>query len=202
MSQSPNRSAGRPRDPLLDQRVQSAACRLYTLHGWASFSIEAVAREARVGKSSIYLRWPDATTLLLDTLQARIDPPYDTDTGSVRGDLVVLTRSSIQLLTSEVGGAVLRLSAEARFVPELAPRWDEYLAANVTAMRRIVRRGLSRGELPKQTPVDLLLDALFGGLLMHFMITPPARVSDLAGKADAYAQALVDFVLRATLGAA
>ena len=105
MDQTSRAGAGRPRDPLLEQRVQDAACRLYGVAGWAGFSIDAVAREARVGKSSIYLRWPNNTALLLDSLQARIDVPYDVDTGTVRGDLFVLARSILSLLTGEAGDA-------------------------------------------------------------------------------------------------
>ena len=196
MSQ-PN-TAGRPRDPLLDERVYTAASRLYARAGWAGFSIEAVAREARVGKSSIYLRWPDTTALLLDTLKTRIDMPYDTDTGTVRGDLVLLIGSVFRSLVGDNGDAILRLSMEGRFVPELADRWQEFVDANVTAMRRIVRRGITRGDLPESTKVNLVLDALFGGVLMHCLTTPPSGTAALARQADKYAQSLVDLVLAGT----
>jgi AcrR family transcriptional regulator len=193
MSQ-PN-TAGRPRDPLLDERVYAAASRLYAQVGWAGFSIEAVAREAHVGKSSIYLRWPDTTALLLDTLKTGIGMPYDTDTGTVRGDLVLLMARVFRLLSGDNGDALLRLSMEARFVPELVDRWQEFLKANVTAMRRIVRRGITRGDLPESTKVNLLLDALFGGVLMNFLTTPPSGTTALARQADKFSQSLVDLVL-------
>lgn len=196
MSQ-PN-TAGRPRDPLLDERVYVAASRLYAQVGWAGFSIEAVAREARVGKSSIYLRWPDTTALLLDTLKTRVDMPYDTDTGTVRGDLVLLISRVFRLLGGDSGEAMLRLSMEGRFVPELADRWQEFLDANVTAMRRIVRRGIARGDLPESTKVNLVLDALFGAVLMHCLTIPPAGTAALARQADKYSQSLVDLVLAGT----
>lgn len=188
-------AAGRPRDPLLDERVYGAAARLYARVGWAGFSIEAVAREAHVGKSSIYLRWPDTTALLLDTLKARIDMPYSIDTGSVREDLVLLISSVFRSLVGDSGDAILRLSMEGHFVPELADRWHEFVEANVTAMRRIVRRGITRGDLPKSTKVNLLLDALFGAVLMHRLTTPPSSTAALARQADKYSQSLVDFVL-------
>jgi AcrR family transcriptional regulator len=202
MDQTTRTSAGRPRDPLLEHRVQDAACRLYGVVGWAGFSIDAVAREAKVGKSSIYLRWPNNTTLLLDSLQARIDVPYDVDTGSVRGDLLVLSRSILGLLTGDAGDALLRLSAEARLVPELSPRWEEFMLANVVAMRTLTRRAIRRKDLPPKTPVTLLLDALVGGLLMQCLTTPPARMAELAQRADEYTEGLVDFVLGSVTGRA
>ncbi|SBS79093.1 TetR family transcriptional regulator [uncultured Mycobacterium sp.] len=197
MAQLTNAGAGRPRDPQVDERVQQAACQLYGRVGWSGFSIDAVAREAKVGKSSIYLRWSDQTTLLLETLESRIDVPYDTDTGSLRGDLVVLARSILAILLGESGSVLLRLSAEARAVPELAPRWEAFMAANVVAMRAIARRGTARGDLPTNAPVTVMLDALFGGLLMHVLATPPSRIKNLVSQGDRYSESLVDLVLAA-----
>jgi AcrR family transcriptional regulator len=200
MTRSANAGTGRPRDPALEERVRQAACELYGRVGWAGFSIDAVAREARVGKSSIYLRWADQTALLLDTLEARIALPFDTDTGNLRGDLLVLSRSTFELLASDVGDVVVRLSAEARAVPELAPRWAEFMAAQTTAMRAITQRGIARGDLPDNAPVTLMLDALFGGLLMHYMATPPSRLGRLAKESNEFTEALVDMVLAAVPG--
>jgi AcrR family transcriptional regulator len=197
MTPSANAGTGRPRDPTMEQRVRQAACDLYGRVGWAGFSIDAVAREARVGKSSIYLRWPDHTALLLDSLQARIALPLDTDTGSLRTDLIVLSRSIFDLLASDLGDVVVRLSAEARSVPELAPRWADFVGAQAAAMRAITKRGIARGDLPKSTPVTLMLDALFGGLLMHYMATPPSRIRRLAKEGNDYTEALVDMLLAA-----
>jgi AcrR family transcriptional regulator len=187
--------AGRPRNPQMEQRVRDAACRLYGRVGWAGFTIDTVAREAHVGKSSIYLRWPDNTALLLDTLEARIDLPTDIDTGSVRGDLLALSLSIFRMLTGDAGDALLRLSGEARLVPELAPRWEMFMAANVSAVRNMIRRAIDRHDLSRNTSVTLLLDALIGGILMQCLTTPPARIPELANRADEYCAGLVDLVL-------
>ena len=194
MSQA-NAGAGRPRDPHLDHRVHRAARDVYGRLGWAGFTIDAVAREARVGKSSIYLRWPDATSLLLDTLESAVDLPFNTDTGNIRDDLVVLAKSIMRLLIGENGDTLLRLSTEARMVPDLAPRWEQFLSANVVAMRTIVRRAVARGELPESTPGAELLDALFGALMMRCLTTPPSRRTRLEREADRYSESVVDLVL-------
>lgn len=195
----PGAGVGRPRDPSLDVRVHAAAREVYRRLGWAGFSIETVARKARVGKSSIYLRWPDTTALLLDMLESTVDLPLDTDTGSVRGDLVVLARSILDLLAGEDGDTLLRLSTEARMIPELAPRWEQFVQANVVTVRKIVRRAVARGELPADTAVDLLLNALVGGLMMQCLTTPPSRRARIAKDADRYTESLVDLVLASSV---
>lgn len=195
----PGAGVGRPRDPSLDARVRAAAREVYGRLGWAGFSIETVARTARVGKSSIYLRWPDTTALLLDMLESTVDLPLDADTGSVRGDLLVLARSILDLLMGEDGDTILRLSTEARMIPELAPRWEQFVQANVAAVRRIVRRAVARGELPAGTTGGLLLNALVGGLMMQCLTTPPSRRARLVRDANRYTESLVDLVLASTL---
>lgn len=195
----PGAGVGRPRDPSLDARVLAAARDVYGRLGWAGFSIETVAREARVGKSSIYLRWPDTTALLLDMLESTVDLSIDTDTGSVRGDLQVLAHSIMGLLLSEDGDTILRLSTEARKIPELAPQWEQFVAVNVATVRKIVRRAVARGELPARTAGDLILNALIGGLMMQCLSTPPSRRARLAKDANRYTESLVDLVLASSV---
>jgi hypothetical protein len=71
------------------------------------------------------------------------------------------------------------------------------MAANVSAMRAITGRGMTRCDLPAGTPVTLALDTLFGGLLMHCLTTPPSKMARLAESADTYTAALVELVLSA-----
>jgi AcrR family transcriptional regulator len=198
----PGAGIGRPRDPLLDARVRAAAREVYGRLGWAGFSIETVARKARVGKSSIYLRWPDTTALLLDMLESTVGLSLDTDTGSVRGDLLVLARNIMDLLIGEDGDTILRLSTEARMIPELAPHWEQFVQVNVAAVRKIVRRAVARGELPAGTAGNLLLNALVGGLMMQCLTTPPSRRARLAKDAKRYTESLVELVLASTVSIA
>nr|WP_201299784.1 TetR/AcrR family transcriptional regulator [Streptomyces mexicanus] len=125
MTQHARPSAGRPRDNDVDRRVADAAVELFGEHGWKSFSIEAVARRAGVGKASVYLRWDSKEELLAQALTMRLAGVTDVDTGTVRGDLVALVRQLLQQYAGEHGGAVLRLAMEARTIPRLAERYEE-----------------------------------------------------------------------------
>src|SRR3954454_23803426 len=158
---------GRPRDPEMERRVQLAACQVYGRLGWSGFSIEAVAREAAVGKASIYLRWADKRSLLVDALAATLIHPGDADTGTLRGDLVALARHHVGYYVGELKEAALRMTTEAPLTPELRTTWDTWRESQVLAARATVRRGIARGELPSDASVTLLLDTLFGAALMH-----------------------------------
>ncbi|WP_151772121.1 TetR/AcrR family transcriptional regulator [Streptomyces abyssomicinicus] len=195
----PRPTAGRPRDSDVDRRVADAAVGLFGENGWKSFSIEAVARRAGVGKASVYLRWSSKEELLAQALRMRLATVADVDTGAVRGDLVALVRQLVERYAGDHGMAVLRLSLEARTIPELAERHQEDLQAQILAARAVVRRGIRRGELPEGTSVTFLLDALCGGAMNHCLATPPERRAGLVDAAGEYAERFVDFVLASVL---
>lgn len=194
---APAASPGRPRDPELERRVAQAALSVFGEVGWRGFTIDAVARAAGVGKASIYLRWSDKQSLLVDALHSRLGHVADVDTGTLRGDLVELARQMLELYLGETGRAALRLGHEARAIPELAEHYDALRRAQTMAARAMVRRGIARGEIDSDASVTLLLDCLVGGATTHVLTTPPELEAQLVANTDRYAEDLVDFLLKA-----
>lgn len=190
---------GRPRDPEVDRRIADAAVELFGRAGWAGFSLEAVAREAGVGKASIYLRWESKERLLSEALGARMLDIADVDSGTLRGDLLELARQMLELYLGRTRQAALRMAVEAPTIPGVAGRWDALRESQVLTARAMVRRGIRRGEVPADTSVTLLLDTLCGGVVMHVSSTPDHLRDKLTADLDGYAERLVDFLLRAVL---
>lgn len=189
---------GRPRDPEVDHRVEAAALTVFAHHGWAGFSIEAVAREAGVGKASVYLRWRSKEELLTDAVAHAFDPIAEIDTGRVRDDLLALAELLLDLYEGRHGLAARRMTVESEVTPGIAERWRDVRAAQVAATRRIVRRAVERGELPPDAPVTLVIDTLCGAAMLR-PVAVPERLRDRATAARSrYAHDLVDFVLAAT----
>lgn len=186
---------GRPRDPDVDRRVLAAAAEVFGEEGWGKFTVDAVARRAGVGKASIYLRWPNKKALLASALEARITVVADIDTGTVRDDLVRLAEQMLDSYFGESGPATIRLLLEADRVPGVAEYVAELREAQVLAARAIVRRGIKRGELRRETSVTLLLDAICGACLNHALATPDHLRKKVGAKIRTYARELVDFVL-------
>jgi len=69
------RPPGRPRSPDLEQRALAAVLDVFAEKGWTGLSIAEVASRARVGKSSLYLRWPNKAAMLADALRQVQDTP-------------------------------------------------------------------------------------------------------------------------------
>lgn len=198
MSSAP---VGRPRDAGLDDRAYHAALTVYGRQGWSGFSIEAVAREARVGKASIYLRWSSKADLLADAVASMMTDTSAIDTGSFRSDLIAMGMISVKASFGPYADAFLRLHGEARHIPEIDARWDTMRGGQVKAARSMVRRAIRRGDLPPGTPVTPLLDAIFGGIMMNAITAPPHLREKAKADAPAHLEALVDLVL-AGIGAA
>jgi AcrR family transcriptional regulator len=188
---------GRPRDPDVDRKIAQAALDLFGDAGWAGFAMEAVARRAGVGKASLYLRWSSKEALLTDALSLRMARVTDVDTGTLRGDLIELAMQMLDLYAGPASRAALRLSLEADAISGVAEHYKDMERSQVLAARAIVRRGIERGELARDTPVTLLLDTLAGGAMMHALTTPVDHRASLTRDIRAHAEALVSFLLRA-----
>ena len=60
---------GRPRDPLIDQAILRAALELFIEQGIAGATIEKIAQQAGVAKTSIYRRWTSREALLAQAIE-------------------------------------------------------------------------------------------------------------------------------------
>jgi AcrR family transcriptional regulator len=192
--------AGRPRDPDVEKRVLDAAITVFGDLGWSKFSIEAVAREASVGKASIYLRWPDKGQLLSDALQERIPVVHGRDSGNIRDDLLNLAQQSLNLYLGNAGHVVFRMSLEGDRIPGVREHYEKLRNAQTLEARAMVRRGIERGELPKDTSVTLLLEGLIGSIILHSLSTPRELAETVRERSPEYLAQLVDFVLGCTAG--
>jgi AcrR family transcriptional regulator len=188
--------AGRRRDPEVDRRVLESAIAVYGEAGWGGFNVETVAKRASVGKASIYLRWPTKEALLVEALN-QLGGIENVETGDLRADLIRLANQILAQYLGATGRATLRIAVEAEQIPAVDERWRVLRESQILAARNIVRRAISRGELPEETSVTLLLDLLCGAATMHVQATPAHLRSALSETIDDYAHELVDFLLTA-----
>ncbi|MFN2538051.1 MAG: TetR/AcrR family transcriptional regulator [Mycobacteriales bacterium] len=192
------RPKGRPRDPDVDHRARSAAVRVYAREGWGGFTLDAVAKEAGVGKAGLYLRWGSREELLIDALESHIVTVAALDTGSLRGDLVLLASSMLATFAGEAGLAPLRMFVEGHAAPELLREFQRRIArTRVEASRAAVRRGIERGEVAPDVDIGLVVEMVGGAVIDHVLVTPASRRERTVEKQLAYAGRLVDLVLAA-----
>ncbi|XAS74156.1 TetR/AcrR family transcriptional regulator [Micrococcaceae bacterium Sec5.1] len=193
MADSAGTKRGRPRDPEIDDRLMAAAVAIFANHGWAGFSIEQVAKVARVGKGSVYLRWRSASELLKEALQTKLRFVDDPDTGDVRRDLLRLAEQLAETYAGDNGRAFLRIYIEGESIPGFTEYW-EFQQEQMRVARTMLRRGQERGEISMHVRVTTILDALSGGILVH-SLTAPATVLQSSLATQGLLEELVDLVL-------
>lgn len=167
--------------------ILGSAWKLFQACGLRRLTIEAIAADAGVGKATIYRWWPSKSAVLMDALEAHLDPeiPFP-DTGSAREDLREQIAGVIELLTStRAGKAYLALVAESQHDPQLAKLAQQYIAQRRAGAAAIFERGVRRGELRADLDSEIAIDALWGAVYYRLLVSH-------APTEPAYAGVLVD----------
>ncbi len=140
--------------------------------GYSELSLEGVARRAGVNKTTLYRRWGTREELILDVMRERATQAVPVpDTGSVREDLLALARAAVANASSPIVEAVIRaviaaLPSNAVFAEASRRFWSE----RMTLDGEIVKRAITRGELPAGTDPRLVIEAVLGPLHLRFLI--------------------------------
>ena len=139
------------------ERVVAATLAELSRVGYAAMRVEDIAARSGVNKTTIYRRWPTKAELLTSAvIEAAKKHAPAIDTGTVRGDLHASLATPFNLQPYEQGILrVVQMERAVEAVDEFARRMRDELRAMRIA---IVRRGISRGELPRGVDVELVVD--------------------------------------------
>ncbi len=168
--------------------VLTAAKATLVRRGFAQFSIAEVAKLSGVHETSIYRRWCTRAALIVETVLTHYERELPIpNTGVLRDDIVWLLRGLLKTLKSRLGITLIRMVAG----PEGASQEVKAIRETYWGQRReelkvVFHRGIERGELPRHTDLDLLLDTLIGTFYVRALITTgpldihlPEQVTDL-----------------------
>jgi len=166
------RLPGRPRSEQARQAILRSTSRLLQRTGFAELSIEAIAAHAGVGKATVYRWWPDKGALVVDAFASSAEEElHFSDSGSVYKDMSRQMNQFLTILRSRRGRIVSAVIAGGQSDPGLIQAFRErFLRPRRQEAYRTLRRGMERGELPRNLDLDLLLDVLYGAIYMRFLI--------------------------------
>jgi AcrR family transcriptional regulator len=180
------RQMGRPRDPRADRAILETTRELIAERGIHAFRTEDVAARAGVGKGAIYRRYRSKDELVTAAVAALVREEIEVpDSGSTRGDLLVLMREAVELYRSPLPARLMpKLIGAMAEHPELARAVREgFLAGRRSALSEVLRRGVERGDL--RADLELALDVLGGPLFYRLLVTGgPLDEQLAAGVAD------------------
>ena len=141
---------GRKRDPEAHRRVMEVTLRLLRTLGYARLTIERVAKEAGVGRPTIYRWWGSKAELVHEAVFDGVSSVPDADSGVLRDDLRSLVAYLVRILSRPEVVAYFR-----GVVGELDGRSDlERLSGQRTVLARqkyqdVFEGAITRGEITK-----------------------------------------------------
>jgi len=163
---------GRPRCPRLHTAILKAAVDLVLKGGFKALTIDAIAAQARVGRMTVYRRWPNKAAIIMDAFVARVDPGTLFVPGAPYLETIRLQMRTMARAFRGKDGALLRaLLAEAQFDPELATalreRWTMPRRKMAIAyFQQGVRDGTLRADIDPNAMIDVLYAPLYYRLQM------------------------------------
>jgi AcrR family transcriptional regulator len=179
---NPSSAQGRPRDPSVDQAILRAALELFIEHGIAGASIEKIAKQAGVAKTSIYRRWTSREALIVQAIEvARNATGYTIDLleRTSPSDFIKLLVEACEVIaTPEICKLMARLIGSAPDYPKLMQVYREtYYLPRRLAFVQALERAQTAGLLAKNIDLETLADMLIGALMHRLLMFSPGEIS-------------------------
>jgi AcrR family transcriptional regulator len=166
-----------------DEAILQATRELLVEGGVRTLTVEGVAARSGVAKTTIYRRWSSrnelALAVMLDMVKTSAAVP---DLGDTRQELIEFLGGAVRILGTTLMGPVMQ-----GLVSELAS--DEVLAASfrervvavrVGEVRRVLDRGVARGQIRDDVDAERIHEMLFGPVYYRLFLSGAELDGDLA----------------------
>lgn len=169
---SDHRHRPRRRGERLVSAVMDAVLAELSEHGYARFTVDAVAQRAAVGKASLYRRWPGKRDLVLAAVESAFPGPADVSDGdSLRADLLAYFDEVADQLRGPAGPALRGILGDVLGDPTSAAELYSatHRGRSATQLRQILQQAVGRGELTAEAAAAVTARQLEAGpaLLRH-----------------------------------
>ncbi len=160
----------RSRSTEAHEKVLNAALGLFAERGIEATSMDAIAQASGVSKATIYNHWADKEALLLEVMlmvNGLDREPEDVDSGDLQLDLTtVLTRKPPDKFDDARNRMMPTLIAYSAVHPEFGKAWrHRVMEPPRQCLKRVLRRGISRGLLPDDLDLESAMALLLGPML-------------------------------------
>lgn len=185
-------SLGRPRSERSRRAILNAAATLLSKRGYADITIEGIAAEAGVGKTTIYRWWSTKASIYIDLyaeLAVEIVPPPDT--GDFAKDLSILIRGAFRLYRETAAGLALAgIVAEAQSNATVSKMVrNEFAPSRRHVILTILERAARRGEISKDVDLELVSEIIAGAVWYNLLV----GIGDMT---DRHASRMIDRIVR------
>jgi AcrR family transcriptional regulator len=166
-----------------NDKILEATRALLISHGVHGLTVEGVATQSGVAKTTIYRRYRSkhdlALAVLLRMVQEIVAVP---NLGSTRDELIAFVNGSVRILGATPMGRVMQgLVSDLAIDRELGSRFREQIVSTRLAeVKRLLDLGVERGELRSDIDATLVHDMLFGPVYYRLLLSGEPLHDDLA----------------------
>ena len=187
------RRRGRPRDPRRESKIVRTARDLLLERGYAAVTMEGVARDAGVSKTTVYRRWKSKADLVFDVVfgsERQAGEPLPSTSDPLADFASTIGVMAGEFTTPEAKAAVPGLLGDFASDRELQSRTNRRLVdPDYELLGKLLQRAKSHGLVEDDIDERLALDMLFGAVFLDAVILD--RPLDGSG-----VQRLVDLLIR------
>jgi AcrR family transcriptional regulator len=185
------KSAGRPRDPSIDEAVRTAAREVVVQLGYEDTTLAAIAQRAGVSIPAIYRRWPSKHELIEEAVLHLDTFDLPRPTGDLRADLGTWVRLFLDVAMEPAARAAVPglMSAYSRNPDDyhrLLTRGEMPVRA---AIDELVRRAVETGQAAEDCDADAVFDLIRGATFLR-------ALTHSDDGADAFCARITDAVVR------
>lgn len=166
-----------------EEAILDATRELLAEAGVHGLTVEGVAARSGVAKTTIYRRWRSKEELALAVLIDMVDKVASVpDLGDTRAELIAFVNGAVEILGSTLMGRVMQgLVSDLAADPQLAQAFRERVVGRrVAEVRRVVERGIARGDLRPDADYELANELLFGPIYYRLLLSGQPLGRDLA----------------------
>jgi AcrR family transcriptional regulator len=169
---SDTKQVGRPRSEESRAAILDATWELLKTTSLRDLSIEAIARESGVGKTTIYRWWPNKAAVVMDAFFEKLLPEIQFPQGlSATEAITQQMQSLINAFAGDYGRIVAQIIAEGQACPEtLANYRDRFIYQRRTAAKTIILQGIENGEFDSMLDPELAIDILYGAIYFRLLV--------------------------------
>lgn len=172
--QQDNNKKGRPRSEKSRRKILDSTNKLLLHMTVQELSIEAIAKKAKVGKTTIYRWWPNKTAVVMDALINQPSMQTSMPTASSNSQAIEMQLERlIRLLHSNNGQTIAQLFSEAQGDKKSLKIFeDHFLGPLIDAIEYSVLQGQEDGEFRNDIDIKMAVDMIVGPAFFRLLAHP------------------------------
>jgi AcrR family transcriptional regulator len=176
------RTAGRPRSEASRSAILDATRRLMTHTSVRDLSIEAIAKKAAVGKTTIYRWWPNKVAVVIEAFAEQLDMHMlVAGNESPRDNLIRQLDRLVKQLRGKNGKIIADLLAEAQSDAKVLDQFNRfYMESRRASLQQTIAAGQKSGDFSETLNTAMAVDMVLGPIILRLLSGEDAMNDDFA----------------------